>query len=284
MIVIIGKAPTPSIRSLLTQGARLLDTGSARLDAEVLLAACLGKPRSYLYAWPDRPIEAALHEQFITWIKRRAGGEPVAYLTGQREFWSLPLSVTPATLIPRPETETLVILALEKIAPDRTLWIADLGTGCGAIALAIAKERPRCKIIATDISENALSVARTNADKLGIANVQFAAGDWCRPLPAIAFDFILSNPPYVAQQDPHLDAGDVRFEPRDALAAGPEGLDALRQIALCAGEHLCEKGWLMVEHGYEQGGKVTQLFRTEGFRGVSDHPDDTGLSRVTMGW
>jgi release factor glutamine methyltransferase len=276
--------PTPSIRSLLTQAARLLDTGSARLDAEVLLAACLGKPRSYLYAWPDRAIEAAAHEQFIAWIKRRAGGEPVAYLTGQREFWSLPLSVTPATLIPRPETETLVMLALEKIAPNRALRIADLGTGCGAIALAIAKERPRCKIIATDISENALSVARTNADKLGIANVQFAAGDWCLPLPAIAFDFILSNPPYVAQQDPHLDADDVRFEPRDALAAGPEGLDALRRIALCAGEHLCENGWLMVEHGYEQGGKVTQLFRTEGFRGVSDHPDDTGLSRVTMGW
>lgn len=268
---------------LLEQASRELGTESARLDTEILLAACLGKPRSYLHTWPERSIDQRELECFEQLLRRRARGEPVAHLTGEREFWSLPLAVTPDTLIPRPETETLVEQALGKLPRDTPLRVADLGTGSGAIALAIATERPRCEIIATDISESALTVARRNAERLGLGNVRFIAGDWCESLPAGRFDVILSNPPYVAERDPHLDSGDVRFDPRQALVAGPEGMDALRQIARCANDHLRRDGWLIVEHGYDQGGKVMQLLQAEGYSEVSIHNDDSGLSRVTMG-
>ncbi|MDH3526098.1 MAG: peptide chain release factor N(5)-glutamine methyltransferase [Gammaproteobacteria bacterium] len=274
---------TPPIRALLEQASQELGTESTRLDAEVLLAACLGKPRSYLHTWPERSIDQRKLECFEQLIRRRARGEPVAHLTGQREFWSLPLVVTPATLIPRPETETLVELALDKLPPDTPLRIADLGTGSGAIALAIATERPRCEIIATDISERALAVARCNAEQLGLDNIRFIAGDWCESLPAGRFDAILSNPPYVAERDPHLDSGDVRFEPRQALVAGPEGMDALRLIACCANDHLRQDGWLIVEHGCDQGEKVMQLLQAEGYNNVSTRSDGAGLSRVTLG-
>jgi release factor glutamine methyltransferase len=274
---------TPSIRTLLEQASSELGTESARLDAEVLLASCLGKPRSYLHTWPERSIDQRELECFGQLLRRRARGEPVAHLTGEREFWSLPLAVTPDTLIPRPETETLVEQALDKLPPDTPLRVADLGTGSGAIALAIATERPRCEIIATDISEPALTVARHNAERLGLDNVRFIAGDWCESLPAGRFDVILSNPPYVAERDPHLDSGDVRFDPRQALVAGPEGMDALRLIARCANDHLHQGGWLIVEHGYDQGGKVMQLLHAEGYSEISIHNDGAGLSRVTMG-
>jgi release factor glutamine methyltransferase len=274
---------TPPIRALLEQARRELGTTSARLDAEILLAACLDKPRSYLHTWPERGINQYELECFRQLIRRRTRGEPVAHLTGEREFWSLPLAVTPDTLVPRPETETLVELALDKLPPDTTLRVADLGTGSGAIALAVAAERPRCEVIATDISEPALSVARHNAERLGLDNIRFITGNWCEPLPAGRFDAILSNPPYVAERDPHLDAGDVRFEPRKALAAGPEGMDALRRIAHCANGHLRRCGWLIVEHGYDQGEKVMQLLLAEGYRDVSTHNDSAGLSRVTLG-
>lgn len=274
---------TPSIRTLLEQASSELGTESARLDAEVLLASCLGKPRSYLHTWPERSIDQRELECFGQLLRRRARGEPVAHLTGEREFWSLPLAVTPDTLIPRPETETLVEQALDKLPPDTPLRVADLGTGSGAIALAIATERPRCEIIATDISEPALTVARHNAERLGLDNVRFIAGDWCESLPAGRFDVILSNPPYVAERDPHLDSGDVRFDPRQALVAGPEGMDALRLIARCANDHLHQGGWLIVEHGYDQGGKVMQLLQAEGYSEISIHNDGAGLSRVTMG-
>ena len=274
---------TPSIRALLEQARRELATDSARLDAEVLLAACLGKPRSYLHTWPERSIDQPALECFAQLLRRRARGEPVAHLTGEREFWSLPLAVTPDTLVPRPETETLVELALEKLPPESALRVADLGTGSGAIALAIATERPRCEVIATDISEPALRVARRNAERLGLDNVRFIAGDWCESLPAGRFDAILSNPPYVAERDPHLDTGDVRFEPRRALAAGPEGMDALQQIARCARIHLHEGGWLIVEHGYDQGAKVRLLLQAGGYVAISSHKDSAGLDRVTLG-
>jgi release factor glutamine methyltransferase len=274
---------TPPIRALLEQASQELGTESTRLDAEVLLAACLGKPRSYLHTWPERSIDQRELECFEQLIRRRALGEPVAHLTGQREFWSLPLVVTPATLVPRPETETLVELALDKLPPDTPLRIADLGTGSGAIALAIATERPRCEIIATDISEQALAVARCNAEQLGLDNIRFIAGDWCESLPAGRFDAILSNPPYVAERDPHLDSGDVRFEPRQALVAGPEGMDALRLIARCANDHLRQGGWLIVEHGCDQGEKVMQLLQAEGYSDVGTRNDGAGLSRVTLG-
>jgi release factor glutamine methyltransferase len=272
-----------SIATLLAQATGILGTDAARLEAEILLAACLDKPRSHLFAWPEREIEPRLQERFAALISRRALGEPVAYLLGQREFWSLPLTVTPQTLIPRPETETLVALALDTMPEDAPLCIADLGTGTGAIALAIARERPRSEVLATDISPAALLVARDNAARLGLDNVRFICGSWCRALTVDAFDFILSNPPYVAESDPHLRQGDLRFEPRKALAAGPRGLDALCRIISGAHDRLRTDGWLIVEHGCDQGEEVMQLMRTQGFRDISDHTDNAGLSRVTRG-
>ncbi len=277
------ESATLSIGALLAQAAARFGTDSARLEAEILLAACLDKPRSYLHAWPERQIEPRQRDRFAALISRRAAGEPVAYLLERREFWSLPLTVTPDTLIPRPETETLVALALEKMPVDDLLRIADLGTGCGAIALSIARERPRSEVIATDISRPALTVARVNAARLGLGNVRFVAGTWCRALTAAAFDFILSNPPYVTETDPHLQEGDVRYEPRMALAAGPDGMDELREIVTCARDRLRRDGWLIVEHGYDQGEKVMRLLQAQGYREVSDHADAAGISRVTMG-
>jgi release factor glutamine methyltransferase len=272
-----------SIATLLAQATGILGTDAARLEAEILLAACLDKPRSHLYAWPEREVEPWQQERFAALISRRALGEPVAYLLGQREFWSLPLTVTPQTLIPRHETETLVALALDTMPEDALLRIADLGTGTGAIALAIARERPRSEVIATDISPAALSVAKDNAARLGLDNVRFVCGSWCRALTVDTFDFILSNPPYVAESDPHLREGDLHFEPRMALAAGPRGLDELCRIIPGAHDCLRTDGWLIVEHGCDQGESVMQLMRTQGFRDISDHPDATGLSRVTRG-
>jgi release factor glutamine methyltransferase len=274
---------SPSIRTLLARAAQQLSGPSARLDAEVLLAACLERTRSYLHAWPERRVPGDRRARFLDWLQRRMNGEPVAYLTGQREFWSLPLKVTRDTLIPRPETETLVSLALARVAPDAALRIADLGTGAGAIALAVARARPRCGILATDVSEQALAVARENAGRLGIDNVRFRSGPWCTPLAGAPFDLILSNPPYVAQHDPHLDQGDVRYEPRTALVAGPDGLDELRRVIACAARHLGASGWLLVEHGCDQGAEVMHLLRSAGYRDIGDHADDAGLARVALG-
>lgn len=272
-----------TIKDLLQDATRYLATGSARLDAEVLLACALCKPRSHLHAWPEQVVTADVLHLFTDLLQRRAAGEPVAYLTGRREFWSLPLTVTTATLIPRPETETLVALALEKLPVDTPRRIADLGTGSGAVALALASERSACHVFATDNSTQALQVARANAARLGLDNIEFVAGDWCSALSAMSLDMIVSNPPYIVETDHHLDAGDVRFEPRAALAAGPDGMDDLNIIAGCAGEHLRRDGWLLVEHGYDQGEKTVALLRACGFRQVSDHADAAGVSRVTMG-
>jgi release factor glutamine methyltransferase len=274
-------SPAHSIAALLVQAVARLGTDAARLEAELLLAACLDKPRSHLFAWPEQEVAPRQRECFESLVERRAAGEPVAHLLGRREFWSLSLTVTPDTLIPRPETETLVALALEQIPADCSLRIADLGTGTGAIALAIARERPRCDIIATDISAAALSVAAHNAARLGIGNVRFVRASWCRAF-GTAFDFILSNPPYVAKTDPHLGEGDLRFEPRTALIAGPRGMDAFLCIVPEARARLRSGGWLMVEHGYDQGDALGRLMEREGFRDISDHPDAAGVSRVTM--
>jgi release factor glutamine methyltransferase len=273
----------PTIRDLLRQAATLLPGESARLDAEVLLAACLGKPRSHLHAWPEQVVGEPALSQYTDWIHRRAAGEPVAHLTGVREFWSLPLTVTPDTLIPRPETETLVELALEKMPPGAAWRVADLGTGTGAIALAIASECPRCEVIATDTSAAALGVAKANAERLGIRNMRVLEGHWCAPLPPTPFDLILGNPPYIAAHDPHLEAGDVRYEPRNALQAGDDGMAALARITACAYEHLCPGGWLMLEHGHDQGERTTRLLQAAGYEEISDHNDAAGLSRVSLG-
>jgi len=273
--------PDSYITALLAQAVARLATDAARLEAELLLAACLDKPRSHLFAWPEQAVAPRQRACFEALVERRAAGEPVAYLLGRREFWSLSLTVTPDTLIPRPETETLVALALDRIPADGALRVADLGTGTGAIALAIARERPRCDIIATDISAAALSVAAHNAARIGIGNVRFVRASWCRAF-ATSFDFILSNPPYVAETDPHLGEGDLCFEPRTALAAGPQGMDAFNAIVPEARAWLRSGGWLMVEHGHDQGDALRRLMEREEFRDISDHPDAAGVSRVTV--
>ena len=262
---------------------RLLTTDSAQLDAEVLLAYALGQSRSHLRAWPEKIPPAEQQESFQRLLQARLRGEPVAYLTGQREFWSLPVAVTPATLIPRPETETLVALALEHIPADSRADIADLGTGSGAIALAIAQERPGCQLLATDASAAAIETAAANAKQLGIQNIEFLRGDWCTPLDGRRLDVIVSNPPYIKDSDPHLQQGDVRFEPRAALAAGPQGMDDLVKIAHCARQHLRTGGWLLMEHGYDQRDAVTQLLASCGFKNITGHQDDAGLDRVVTG-
>ena len=280
----MNKAAEPaSIRQLLEQAARLLTTDSAQLDVEVLLAHALDQSRSHLRAWPEKIPSTEQQENFQRLLQSRLQGEPVAYLTGQREFWSLPLTVTPATLIPRPETETLVALALEHIPKDRRTDIADLGTGSGAIALAIAHERPGCRLLATDTSSAAIETATANAEQLGIGNIEFLCGDWCTPLQGRQFDAIVSNPPYIKDTDPHLQQGDVRFEPHTALAAGPQGMDELTKIAHCARQHLRTGGWLLLEHGYDQRDAVTQLLTFCGFSQVVDYQDDTGVDRVVVG-
>jgi release factor glutamine methyltransferase len=269
-------AEPASIRQLLEQASCLLTTDSAQLDAEVLLAHALGQARSHLRAWPEKIPSAEQQQSF----QRLLQGQPVAYLTGQREFWSLPLAVTPATLIPRPETETLVALALQRIPADSHAVIADLGTGSGAIALAIAHERPGCQLLATELSAAAIETASANAKQLGIENIEFLCGDWCTPLQARQLDVIVSNPPYIKDSDPHLQQGDVRFEPHTALAAGPQGMDDLTRIAHCARQHLRTGGWLLMEHGYHQRDAVTKLLVACGFNNIADHQDDAGLSRV----
>jgi release factor glutamine methyltransferase len=272
-----------SIKQLLEQATRLLHTESARLDAEVLLGYVLQQPRSHFHAWPEKRLPAASREHFTQLLQRRLMGEPVAHLTGEREFWSMPLTVTADTLIPRPETETLVEQALQRIPAERPHTIADLGTGSGAIALAIARERPQCRIIATDIAAAAIEVARRNARRLDLHTIEFRTGNWCEPLTGMHFDMIVSNPPYIAETDPHLNTGDVRFEPRTALASGAQGMDDLTRIAQCAVCHLERGGWLLMEHGYEQGTLARQLLEDTGLTEVSNHTDDAGLERVIAG-
>ena len=256
---------------------------SPRVDAEALLMHVCGLDRAGLIVQGARPLTASEEQLWNALRARRQQGEPVAYLTGRREFWSLDLKVAPATLIPRPETELLVEQALAHIPAHAGWTVADLGTGSGAIALALAQERPRCHIIATDISEAALGLARENAARLGIANVEFRAGDWFAPLAGMRFELIVSNPPYVRAGDPHLGRGDVRFEPRAALAAGPDGLDAIRRIAAAAAGHLAPGGRLLLEHGHDQGRAVDEILRGTDLRDIVSHHDLAGHERVTEG-
>jgi len=212
---------------------------------------------------------------------RRALGEPIAYLTGTREFWSMNLKVSPATLIPRPETELLVEKALARIPPDATWTIADLGTGSGAVALALAKERPRCRVIATDISSAALDVARVNAAKFNLTNIEFREGDWFAPLAGETYHIIASNPPYIRNDDPHLKQGDLRFEPGSALIAGADGLDAIRRIVNDAHVYLKAGGWLLLEHGWDQSDAVKALLHQQGCHNICCYHDMAGIGRVS---
>lgn len=253
------------------------------LDARVLLGHVLGKPATWLYAWPDAELDAAQQVAFGDLVARRASGVPVAHLTGQREFWGLTLAVSPATLIPRPDTELLVETALQLGGDREDLRVLDLGTGSGAVALAIAHERPHWQVTATDVSDAALGVARQNARDLGLT-VRLLGGHWFDALPhGERFDLILSNPPYVCADDPHLARGDVVHEPRSALAAGADGLDDLRRIVAGAPAWLAANGWLAVEHGWDQGPAVRALFQGAGFGAIATRQDLGARDRVTAG-
>ncbi len=274
---------TATLAETLETGRRRLGP-EARLDAELLLAHLLRRPRSHLRAWPEQRLDATLRQRYLELIERRAGGEPLAYLTGTRHFWTLELKVTPATLIPRPDTETLVEAALAAIPPDAEWRIADLGTGSGAITPALANERPRCHVDATDISPEALEVARENARRHRIENVAFHHGSWFEPLTGRGpYHLIASNPPYVDEDDPHLLEEGLPFEPRAALTPGADALADLRAIVRTAPAHLAKGGWLMVEHGYDQGAEVRRLLRESGFTEVATRCDLGGNERVGLG-
>lgn len=262
----------------------LAQVGLAPIDAQVLLAHLLDVDRAWLIAHATDPLAGAQVERFFALARRRRDGEPVAYLTGSREFWGLSLAVDPSVLVPRPETETLVECALRRLPVDRPLCVLDLGTGSGAIALAIARERPRAAVLGTDRSAAALVVAGKNADRMKLANVRWLQSDWYGELPVGGerFHLIASNPPYVADGDPHLCEGDLRFEPRAALCAGADGLDALRIIIGGARERLVAGGTLVVEHGYDQAEPVRALMVAAGLGEVGSLRDLSGIPRVAM--
>ncbi|MFQ1876586.1 peptide chain release factor N(5)-glutamine methyltransferase [Aeromonas veronii] len=256
---------------------------SPRADADVLLCHLLDCRRSYLMTWPERELDAAQQATLQTWLARRLNGEPIAHLVGEREFWSLPLKVSPATLIPRPDTEVLVEQALTKI-PQRPCAVLDLGTGTGAIALAIKSERPELDVWAVDRMADAAALARENSAALGLP-IEVRDGSWFAPLDGQAprFAVIVSNPPYIDGADPHLEQGDVRFEPRSALVADDAGLADIRHIVAHAPAYLLTDGWLLLEHGWDQGESVRQLLRDGGYREVATVRDYGDNDRVTLG-
>ncbi|WP_342608203.1 peptide chain release factor N(5)-glutamine methyltransferase [Vibrio tritonius] len=255
---------------------------SPSLDAAVLLCHTLDKPRSYLLTWPDKLLNQDQLTQFNQLIERRVQGEPVAYIIGEREFWSLPLKVSPSTLIPRPDTERLVEVALEKAGEQGA--ILDLGTGTGAIALALASELPHREVVGIDLQPQAQQLASSNAERLNITNVTFLHGSWFEPLQSgTKFALIVSNPPYIEKNDPHLTQGDVRFEPLTALVAEDNGLADIKYISQEARAFLTDQGWLAFEHGYDQGEAVRSIMINLGYHQVATVQDYAGQDRVTLG-
>ncbi|MGR5066607.1 peptide chain release factor N(5)-glutamine methyltransferase [Photobacterium sp. DNB22_13_2] len=277
---------TVSIDAQLKQAVKtLVDAGSdsPHIDAAVLLCYVLEKPRSYLLTWPEKELDAAQLTAFEAVMARRLTGEPVAYIVGEREFWSLPLKVAPHTLIPRPDTERLVELALEKL-PAEACNVLDLGTGTGAIALAMASERRDIAVTGIDLRPEAAALAEENRANLHITNARFLSGSWYSPLTEQeCFSVIVSNPPYIDGADPHLEQGDVRFEPKSALVAEDHGLADIQVISEQGRQHLRSGGWLLMEHGYEQGVAVREILEALGYQQVSTAQDYAGLDRVTMG-
>lgn len=262
--------------------ADLPDSPSARLDAELLLAFALGKPRSYLRTWPEREPSAEQLSAFNAMLQRRRGGEPVAYILGQQGFWSLDLEVAPHTLIPRPDTELLVETALE-LLPATPLRALDLGTGTGAIALALASERPGWRVTGVDRVAEAVALAERNRQRLQLNNADFRPSQWFGALAGERYGLIVSNPPYIAAADRHLGEGDVRFEPASALVSGVDGLDDIRQIIALAPPHLEPGGWLLLEHGYDQAAAVRELLAAAGFARVHSRRDLGGHERISLG-
>lgn len=272
-----------SIKQALRQAQHTLyGSDSAQIDSELLLACALGCSRTHLYTWPEQILTVSQQSFFESLLDRRVLGEPIAYVTGEREFWSLNLRVNRHVLIPRPETELLVETALS-LLPKQTQRVADMGTGSGAIALALAKERPDWQIYASDLSADALRVASDNALLHKLDNVQFNQGSWCNALPADPLAMIISNPPYIDPQDAHLSQGDLRFEPLSALSAVESGIADIRAITTQASAHLLPGGWLLLEHGFEQAAAVRALLASSGFQDVRTLQDLNGLDRVTLG-
>ncbi|MCW2485142.1 peptide chain release factor N(5)-glutamine methyltransferase [Candidatus Symbiopectobacterium sp. NZEC127] len=266
-----------------TAAQRLTHSESPKRDAEILLEHVTGKGRTFLLAFGETLLDEAQLERLSALLARRINGEPVAYLTGEREFWSLPLAVSPATLIPRPDTECLVEQALQCMAPLSAPTVLDLGTGTGAIALALASERPDCQVTGVDVQPDAVALAQRNSAALHLSNVQFLHGSWFEPVATTRFSLIVSNPPYIDAEDIHLREGDVRFEPLSALVAAEGGLADLRWIIQQAPQYLKNNGWLLLEHGWQQGEPVRQLLLQRGFHQVATCRDYGGNERVTLG-
>ena len=260
-----------------------LELPEASFEANLLCQQVLNVNRAWLISHQSDALEANQQAGFEALLQRRLNGEPMAYILGSREFYGLQLKTTPATLIPRPDTETLVEAAFAKIPQNTRLNILDLGTGTGAVALAIASQRPQTKVIAVDASLEALKVATENAQDFKLANVRLLESNWFSALGGEKFDVIVSNPPYIAQDDEHLKQGDLRFEPLSALASGVDGLDDIRKIIQDAPEYLNPNGWLMLEHGYDQANVVAALLNARGFSKVAHAKDIAGTLRVTFG-
>jgi len=275
--------PTTCIKDLLLGSAGSLGTvsESPRLDAELLLCHIINKPRSHLYAWPEQLLDDIHIRQFEQLLLRRLQGEPIAHLTAKREFWSLMLKVSAATLIPRPETEQLVEQALTHIPPGQQWQVADLGTGSGAIALAIAHERPASTVTAIEQCPAALQVARDNAVQIGVDNIHFYQGDWLEGL-STDFDIIVSNPPYIRADDPHLQQDGLPYEPSTALVADNHGMAAIEHICQQARQHLKPGGWLLMEHGYDQGPRVKSCLQRYGYHDIETFKDLSGNDRVSQ--
>jgi release factor glutamine methyltransferase len=274
---------TPNVAQLLREAATRLPGEEARHEAELLLLHALGVDRAWLFSHADDAVDEQARQRFELLVTRRAEGHPLAYLTGRRGFWTLDLQVNTATLIPRPETELLVEQALARLPADDMVRVADMGTGSGAIALSIASERPLATVMATDVLGPTLAVAVKNAQAHGLENVWFRRGHWYTALGADRFDMIVSNPPYIAAGDPHLQQGDLRFEPPPALASGADGLDAIREIIGGAHEHLVPGGWLLMEHGWDQGPAIRALLEQAGFIEAQTVQDLEQRDRVTLG-
>lgn len=274
-----------SIKSALIEATRTLESSSdsAALDAEILLCLTIDKERSYLRAWPDRQLQPEQTARFWTLLKERQKGTPIAYITGNREFWSRDFHVTSDVLIPRPDTELLIELSLKLIPPDKPVKIIDLGTGSGILAITLAAERPYAHVSATDFSLAALSIAKLNANKHYTNNIQFYQSDWFANVPYTKFNLIVSNPPYIAENDCHLLQGDIRFEPRTALCAAEQGLSDIKIIADTARNWLEPAGHLLIEHGYDQQHQVQAIFENFHYDNVQTVTDLSGQPRVTYG-
>jgi release factor glutamine methyltransferase len=261
----------------------LAASGLIPFEARILLGHVLRRDRAWLAAHGDEPVSARDATAFDALARRRRDGEPIAYLTGRREFYGLELEITADVLIPRPETELLVQLALVRIDPDEPKEVLDLGSGSGAIALAIASERPRSTVLGVDSSDAAVALALRNASRLSLGNVSFIASDWFNEVPKKRYDAIVANPPYVAAGDPHLSEGDLRFEPPAALAAGADGLAEIRRIVAEAAAYLSPGAWLLIEHGYDQADAVQAMLRNAKFGDVQSRRDLSGIPRIGMG-